>query len=400
MTSESKPIGREAYGNEHYRTASNRSPEMNRLRSRVICSLRDQGFQVRFGHLVPSGFSEKNELRRLHEASVRHNVERSRAGLRRHENRLLSYIAAGDEVRPENISPRLVMVQPGTLDELLFRYARLHWSIPVSAGYGRRLRFVVYDESNGKLIGVFGLGDPIFSLGPRDRWIGWGLDAKKARLQCVMDLFVLGAVPPYSSLLGGKLIALLATSLEVQQEFERKYGKRRSLIHGKALDGRLALLTTTSALGSSSLYNRLRYRERLAFMSVGFTRGSGEFHFSNGLYADLRKIASEHCVATAKHAQWGVGFRNRREIIRKALPVLGLSPEMVYHGVRREIFMAPLAANSAAFLRGEQQTLQQHIQSSEDLFEWFRERWLLPRADRDNRYRNFDPECYRLWSRK
>lgn len=89
----------------------------------------------------------------------------------------------------------------------------------MSAGYGRRLRFVVYDDANGKLMGVFGLADPVFSLEPRDRWIGWDKAAKSARLQCVVNLFVLGAVPAYSQLLGGKVIALLATSREVRAAF-------------------------------------------------------------------------------------------------------------------------------------------------------------------------------------
>src|SRR5439155_1645113 len=215
-------------------------------------------------------------------------------------------------------------------DELLFRYARLHWSIPVSAGYGRRLRFIVYDESNGKLIGIFGLADPVFSLGPRDLWVGWDLDSRKARLQCVMDLFVLGAVPPYSYLLCGKLVAMLATSREVQRAFRRRYGGQQSLISRKALDSRLALLTTTSALGRSSLYNRLRYEGQPVFRSVGFTQGSGQFHFSNGFYEDLRHLALENCEATAKHSRWGDGFRNRREVLRKALPILGLSPDLMY----------------------------------------------------------------------
>ena len=97
-----------------------------------------------------------------------------------------------------------------------------------------------------------------------------------------MDLFVLGAVPPYSHLLCGKLVALLAASREVQQAFQRKYDGKRSYISGRRLDDRLALLTTASALGRSSLYNRLDYRGQPVFQSVGFTRGSGEFHFSNG----------------------------------------------------------------------------------------------------------------------
>jgi hypothetical protein len=276
---------------------------------------------------------------------------------------------------------------------------RLHWSIPVSAGYGRRLRFVIYDESNGKLIGIFGLGDPVFNLGPRDRWIGWEREAKRLRLQCVMDLFVLGAVPPYSQLLCGKLTALLATSREVQEAFRCKYGSQQSYISDKPLDGRLALLTTTSALGTSSLYNRLRYEKHLVFKSVGFTRGSGDFHFGNGFYHDLRRFALMHCEATAKHARWGNGFRNRRELIRKSLPLLGLSRELVYHGVRREIFVAPAATNTAEFLRDEQSELRWHDRTVHDLFGWFRDRWLLPRAARDDRYKAFDRESYRLWRR-
>jgi hypothetical protein len=212
-----------------------------------------------------------------------------------------------------------------------------------------------------------------------------------------MDLFVLGAVPPYADLLCGKLIALLATSQEVQRAFRNKYGRKTSYIGRRPLDGRLALVTTTSALGRSSLYNRLRYRDDVAFESVGFTRGSGDFHFSNGFYDDLREFALDHCDATAKHARWGNGFRNRRELVRKALPLLGLSRELVYHGVQREIFVAPLASNAAAFLRGEHGRLYTCRRTADELFRWFRTRWLLPRAARNDRYRSFNPESYRLW---
>ncbi len=371
--------------------------ERKQLRARVVRSLRTQGFQLRSGCLEPPDLTQKDDLRQLHREAVRHRVERARPGLERHEDRLIGHIAAGNEIRPDSIRPRMVLVRPGSEDELLFRYARLHWSIPVSAGYGRRLRFVVYDESNGKLIGLFGLADPIFSLGPRDHWIGWDAKHKSAKLQCVMDLFVLGAVPPYSQLLCGKFIALLATSREVQRAFYRKYHGQRAYISRKYQDGRLALLTTTSALGRSSLYNRLALEGESVFRSIGFTRGSGDFHFSNGFYDDLRTLALAQCEATAKHARWGTGFRNKRELLRKTLPLLGLSRELVYHGVRREIFIAQLAHNAAAFLRGEHQRLMPYGRSADELFRWFRERWLLPRAARDGAYRDFDPESYRLW---
>ena len=372
--------------------------ERARLRARVLAALHAQGFFVHEGKIALPALMSKDAVRRLHAASVAHMRERARRSLAHHEDRFLRrWIASGYEIEPERIRPRLVEVRPRSEEELLFRYIRLHWSVPVSAGYGRRLRFLVVDEFTGKLIGIFGLCDPIFALGPRDRWIGWEKEQRRARLKHVMELFVLGAVPPYSYLLCGKLVALLATSASVQHAFRKRYEGRATRIAGVKTDARLALLTTHSALGRSSLYNRLVYGGRKCFLSVGFTCGSGEFHFSNGLYEELRRFALAYCTPTAKHARWGRGFRNRREVVRKALAALGLSPDLVYHGIRREVFVAPLGENARAFLRGETDTLIPYPQDVEDIFAYFRERWLLPRARRDARYRGFHREEYRLW---
>lgn len=366
------------------------------LRNKLETALRDQGFLLQQGALTTPPL-DKDRIRKLH-AEARHaRIQRARAGLERHETRLLRYFARGADVVPRRISPRLVLVRAGTQEELLFRYARLHWSVPVSAGYGRRLRFLVFDESNGRLMGLIGLGDPVFRLGPRDSWIGWEEMTRRERLRHVMDAFVLGAVPPYSSLLCGKLVAMLATSREVQWAFKERYSDRRSLIADRPFDGRLALITTMSALGKSSLYNRVRFAGRTLFISVGTTSGSGEFHFSNGVYSELLAYAQERCVPSAKNQRWGSGWRSRRELIRAVLPKLGLSRELVYHGVGREVFVAPLARNTREFLRGEDDVLYLYEDSAAELFGYFRERWLLPRAARDARYRDFDPESLRLW---
>jgi hypothetical protein len=317
----------------------------------------------------------------------------------RHEDRLLGFIADGGDVDPAALRPSLREVLPNSEEELLFRYARLHWSIPVSAGYGRRVRFVILDEANGKLIGIVGLGDPVFALGPRDRWIGWDRDARKERLRNVMDAFVVGAVPPYSQILCGKLVAMLMTSREVIASFTRKYTGGATLIRGRKSDGRLALLTTSSALGRSSIYNRLSVDGQRLFISAGFTRGSGEFHLSNGVYKDLTAFARQLAEPSAKDERWGTGWRSRREIVRRALPQLGLSRELVYHGVQREVFVVPLASNAREFLRGEEVELHGSRPVASDLFEYFRSRWLLPRAARDQRFREFQASSYRLWPR-
>jgi len=382
---------------------ADRPPSKRELRAAVLASLRAQGFTVRDGAIVSADGLDKDGLRALHAVAVRHGVEKARHNLIRHEKRLLGHLADGRTLEPEQIAPRLVEVHRHTEEELLFRYARLHWSVPTSAGYGRRLRFLVVDGHNGKLIGLLGLGDPVFSLAPRDRWVGWDARVRRVGLLGVMDAFVLGAVPPYSFLLGGKLVALLAASVEVREAFAARYAGRRTVISGAEQDGQLALITTSSALGRSSMYNRLRYRSgpreggRLVFEPVGFTRGSGEFHFANGLYRSLSAYATAHCEPTAKAATWGTGFRNRRELIGKALAHLGLSPEWLYHGVSREVLCAPLAANAAAFLRGEERALRPFGESAHELAAYWRERWLLPRAARECRHLQFSPESWRLW---
>ncbi|HAY22925.1 MAG TPA: hypothetical protein DCY27_12350 [Desulfobacterales bacterium] len=374
--------------------------EADELRDLIITSLQQQGFNVEGSRILPPTNPSKESLRQLHAVAVRSRLEKAREGLQNYESKLISRFASGREVQPTKIKPRLVEVKRRSHDEILFRYACLHWSIPVSSGYGRRLRFLVIDESNNKLMGLFGLGDPVFSLAPRDHWVGWDKEDRRARLHHVLDAFVLGSVPPYSSLLCGKLIALLVASDEVRKAFLQKYGGRSSVITERTLDGSLALITTTSALGRSSLYNRLSFQNRLLFCRVGYTRGTGDFHFNNGIYHHLWSHAAQHCRPTAKQEKWGKGFRNRRETVRKCLASLGLPAGYLSNLVQREIFVVPMAANSREFLRGEDSNLNFFEQPAEAVFQWFRERWLLARAERDRRYVEFDPKTLTLWERR
>jgi hypothetical protein len=371
--------------------------ERAQLRELIETSLRQQGFNIQHGQIILPPTVSKDQLRCLHRLSVQHRVEQARPRLERYEDRLLERIASGTEVDPPKVTPRLVEVRPDTEDELLFRYASLHWSIPTSSGYGRRLRFLVEDAHNGKLIGLFGLCDPVFSVAARDAWVGWDRNARKARLRNVMEAFILGAVPPYSMLLGGKLVAMLCGCDEVRQAFRRKYGQGQSLISHHSADGRLAMITTTSALGRSSIYNRLWYHDRLLMLSVGYTSGWGEFQFTNGAYAQLRDYAEKYCAKTAKHASWGRGFRNRREVVRRVLADVGLPRNMMNHGIRRELFVMPLAKNTREFLRGEHQRLLGMRQSAEELSAFFLQRWLIPRAERCRDYVNYTRESFRLW---
>jgi len=81
----------------------------------------------------------------------------------------------------------------------------------------------------------------------------------------VAEVSVCGAIHPYSELLGGKLVALLLLSEDVQNAYRERYGGQVSVIAsqmaGRAITKppELRVLTTTSLYGvGSSQYNRLR----------------------------------------------------------------------------------------------------------------------------------------------
>jgi hypothetical protein len=373
-------------------------PSAKYLRKAIVRSLRKQGYSIKGGLIQMPDNLSKDDYRALQEMAVKKKLESAGPRIKCYEDYLLEYIANGWEVVPSNISPKVILVQRNSEHELLFRYACLHWSIPVSSGYGRRLRFLVIDESNGKLIGLFGLGDPVYAMKARDQWIGWDNDAKAERLYHVMDAYVLGAVPPYSFLLGGKLVAMLVCSNEVRNAFRKKYNGQKSLIRKEMRSPYLALVTTTSALGRSSIYNRIRLNGHEYWTSVGYTQGSGDFHFSNGVYDKIRAYVEERCEPTAKHEAWGDGFRNKREVIRKCLSKIGLSADLVYHGINREIFAAPLGRNALRFLRGEVSRPCFFDWTAAHLSHLFLERWLFPRAERRSEYIEFIREDYRIWS--
>lgn len=379
-------------------TPEHPTPNIEDVRSKLLSSLKAQGFKLVNNLIIPAQEPSKDDLRGVHASAVAHVLERSGKALKSKEARFIrDFIASGGDIDPERISPVLVEVTRDSVEEELFRYIKLHWSIPVSAGYGRRLRYIIFDQQNGKAIGILGLCDPVFAVKPRDQWIGWTQAEKKQRLKSVVEAFVVGAVPPYTNLLCGKLVALLATSNEVRDAFMQKYKGKASIISETVHDGQIALITTASALGRSSLYNRLRINDREAYHSVGYTSGSGDFHFVNGVYAAITDVTRSLASPTAKNIKWGGGFRNRREIIRKCLKIIGLPDNLQYHGVKRELFVAPLGSNAQSYLQGKAQEVSYFDNSATDIMEHFKRRWLLPRAAHRADYLTFDPQSYRLW---
>lgn len=350
------------------------------------------------GELSSEGLT-KEAIRHIHRFHREAAQQRIRRALGSKVERFVDEIANGDEVDPENVRPELVEARSGSRTGDLFRFAALLWSIPVSQGYGRRLRFLVKDQANGKLIGIFALGDPVFNLRVRDEWIGWNQAGRRARLVNVMDAYVVGAVPPYSSLLGGKLVASLIASREVASAFEERYGSRAGLISREQKRARLTLVTVTSALGRSSIYNRLRLMKSapgqsgqpaVELLKLGTTTGYGHFQITDELFAQLRTVLQEDGHTYADGHQFGDGPNWRIRVARQALQALGLEPDDVLkHGIRREVYAMPIATNSRAFLAGRAGTPEFDYMSVDEISALVRTRWLVPRSERRPGYREF-----------
>jgi hypothetical protein len=360
-------------------------------------SLRRQGFSFSGNSVTAPALNDKNKVREVHRLATEHKKDAAKKALERKETKLLARIAEGHEVHPDKIDPQLILVESDSEDEELFRYATLHWSIPISPGYGRRLRVLVVDGYNDKLIGIVGLCDPVFALRARDSWVGWSHEQRRQNISKLVDAYVLGAVPPYSSLLCGKLVAMLACSDEVRIQFRNKYSESRSLIADRVHDGEILAISTTSALGRSSIYNRLKMHGDPIFESVGFTAGNGDFQFLNGAYDLIQNATLSVGAATAKHENWGTGYRNRREVVQEFLKATGISPTALQHGIKREVFLAALAKNTRDVLCGRETKPNYRKFPATTITEFFRNRWLLPRAAWDKNYESFERESWRLW---
>jgi hypothetical protein len=361
------------------------------LRARVITELERAGFIYEDGLLRPPVVARtKDAIRQLHRFHRDAVLARNEDFLNRWEDRVIEEFASGTDVVPERIAP-IVRPVATEYEAAVFRVASLQWSVPVSQGYGRRSRFLVRDEANGKLIGIFALGDPVFNLGVRDRLIEWTHEQRQARLYNVYDAYVLGAVEPYRQVIGGKLIAFCALANETAAHLVEKYSGTTTVIRGEVKSAAPVLVTTTSSLGRSSIYNRLRYRDRWAFRSIGFTEGFGHFHFSEGLFEELVDFLRSSGREVRGH-EYGSGPNWRIRTIRTGLEALGLDGDLLRHGIRREVFLAPRAMAWRAFLRGDSEYLRWFDYPLDDMAAYWRERWALPRAARDGRYLAYDRE--------
>ena len=325
----------------------------------------------------------KDVIRRLHGAQRRERAIREKKVLEKYGEQIISYFAEGREVEPHKINPKLIPIAGSdTLEGRLFRVATLLWSVPVSRGYGRRMRYLVIDQQNSKLVGIIGLGDPVFNLKCRDEWISWNVEQRRERLSFVFDAYVLGAVPPYSLMLGAKLIGSLVAAEEIRVEFRERYAHKEGIISKRVKEPHLVLITTTSALGRSSVYNRLRLPGIVNFIKIGTTDGWGHFTVTDELFQQVRSVLKANGDPYFNNYGFGQGPSWRLRALRKACHILGIDANLLRHGIKREVYAIPLATNWREILLGRETIPEYHSRNVSEIAMALLRRWVIPRSER------------------
>lgn len=364
----------------------NTATSVEELRQRVLDEIENLGFRITDDGLEP--IHDTKDFRRVLHAPAREKILRNaNHWLKRAWKKHSSSLAKGKEVVPEQISPELIEVTSRNQGEL-FRLARYTWSLPYTKGYGRRLRFLLIDKSNGKLIGVLGLQSPPLSFPARDKLFSYPEGEKTKLVNQTMDIYTLGAVPPYSRLLGAKLVALASASDTIRKAYRRKYQGRITEMEERELPPHLVALTTTSAYGRSSIYNRLHYQDTVAFESLGMTEGYGAFHLDR-LYPAFREFLENQDISTK--GGFGSGPRIKWQTMVRALSRLGLDNSFLKHNVKREAFLVPLIRNLREYMEDPSVEPDYIEVSFKDLVDYWRERWLMPRSERVDGWHKWDP---------
>ena len=359
------------------------------LKRRVRRHLKSLGFKrsEEDGHLLVEG-GGKDVIRALHLAQRNDKLKLNKEFIAQKLPELQKHFASGSEIDPARIKPELELIEAGTWQGDLFRLAALTWAVPVSNGFGRRLRYLVWDRHNDKLIGLIAIGDPVFNLSVRDEHIGWDVRARTQRLVNILDAYVLGAVPPYNMLLGGKLVASLIRTRDIYNDFTKVYGNLRGIISKKAKNARLLVVTTSSSLGRSSVYNRLKLEGVRYFADIGFTRGWGHFHIPDDLFFEMRNYLRELKHKYADKHRFGQGPNWRLRTTRAALTALGFKDDLLKHGIQREVFFCELATNARRMLRtGKGRANLSTLLTAEEVGALAVKRWMTPRAERRPEYK-------------
>ena len=234
----------------------------------------------------------------------------------------------------------------------------------------------------------------------------------------LMELNVCGAIPPYNEILGGKLVALLATSPQVIHDYKERYANKASMIASR-LKGQnvfrpadLVYVGTTSLyyVGSSQ-YNRLKIPGNVfnsdfdvVWKELGMTIGFGTMHISKATTLSLTEATSDgynrinHVFGEGASPKMRLLTMSIRELLESTNED---SKDFSKHAMSRIVYGACLANNTFDYLMGKAERPEYYTdignyqEGTQKVIDYWVTRWLKSRLNYEpiyQRIRDFDKQ--------
>lgn len=217
----------------------------------------------------------------------------------------------------------------------------------------------------------------------------------------LLEISTCGAIAPYNRILGGKLVALLMLSPQINTDYRRRYSNP-SIISSQMKnspvirDNSLVYLGTTSLyVHGSSQYNRLRLpagtispdQESIRYNAIGQTSGFGTVQFSPDTSKAIDSYLTHEIDFKDVNSVFGEGTSPKLRKLKVGLRRLGFEPDkLIQHRHHRLIYAAPLFEKARDWLQERDSELPDYISAperfedaTERIVTFWRRRWLASR---------------------
>ena len=250
-----------------------------------------------------------------------------------------------------NLQPELIYTKDAELSETWNCIRTFTSTMKNNSNIGRNLNYIVVDKITGKYLGVMCISSDFLDLTPRDQYIGWERE-KKTQGRMINFTAIGSTIVPLQPLgynyVGGKLLALLCLSDEVQYQWKKQYGDV------------LVGVTTTSLYGKNKMGGLSQYDNLKHWKKMGFSSGSVSYETTKPTVNAIRDwLKKNH---TRKYFEWYQAKKQSGQPYKRdhknrsytfAYSKLDIPKDLIRSEHQRGIYFSPLYNNTNEFLRGE-----------------------------------------------
>lgn len=251
---------------------------------------------------------------------------------------------------------------------------------------GRCIKILVKEKYTQKYIGLISLSDACKNLKDRDDFIGWDMDTKFSkdlngikRLDYIMDISTCVPLQPFGyNFNGGKLLAMLCFSKDIQDIIEKCYGHQ------------LALFQTMGVNGKSAMYDRcnLKKGDEYFLKYVGLSSGHGVTSLiPDSLYKECVEYLKFTNDEMFKHDH--SIFSSKRKKLRTCMRYLNISTDFLDSKLRKGVYVGFTDGYSKQFLTGQsQQFKSNNCKNKEYICSNWISRWAFNRFENRIKFKN------------